>query len=137
MKIFVFVIAGALFVSAALAVDPFAEERFKAKYGRYTPAEEARREAAKNAHRAAAKAQRPSATETAMCDMPNCCKRDKTARAEVSTADTYTDALFRAKYGRPSPVKGVRVAEAKQKVAEFLTASAATECEGDCCERGE
>ena len=41
--------AAAMFASGALAVtnEQMAEERFKAKYGRYTPAEEARRKLAR------------------------------------------------------------------------------------------
>ena len=137
MKAIIFLITGTLFVATAFGSDPYAEERFKAKYGRYSPAEEARRDAAKNAQKAAAKSQEPRAAEIAMCDMPNCCKRDKTAQAKLSTADTYPEALFRAKYGRPSPVKEVRIAEAKQKAAESVAVAATTECNGHCCTRGE
>ena len=134
MKSLVFLIAGALFVSTAFGSDPYAEERFKAKYGRYTPAEETRREAAKKAQATTAKSDHPQAQ---MCEIPNCCKREtKAATAKVSTADTHAEALFRAKYGRPSPMKEARIAEAKRQAATSL-ASNASVCDGDCCHRTE
>jgi hypothetical protein len=138
MKTVVILLAGALSLSTAFGSDPFAEERFKAKYGRYTPAEEARREALKKAEKAA-KLQKSEHAEAGMCDMPDCCKsQSKTgAKAEVSTADTHAEALFRAKYGRPSPVKEVRIAEAKREAAEKLSASSAPMCNNNCCNSGE
>ena len=134
MKSVVVFLAGALFVSTAIASDPYAEERFKAKYGRYTPAEEARREALKKA----AKAQNAApSSELAICDMPDCCGSTKAmAKTEVSNADTYAEALFRAKFGRPSPMKETRIAEAKREVNERVVA-AAPMCDRGCCHRGE
>ena len=138
MNTIVILVAGAVFVSTAFGSDPYAEERFKAKYGRYTQAEEARREAAKNARTAAIEKGKSQAAETAICDMPNCCKREKKARkTEVSTAETYAEALFHSKYGRPSPMKNIRIAQARRQSAETLTAATAQLCTGDCCNRGE
>jgi hypothetical protein len=99
-----------------------AEERFKAKFGRYTPAEEARRAEAEanTAYRDAAptkktgpandwseqrhqaKFGRPSPAEEAKIND----EKKNTAYREVATprpADRWHDNYFRTKYGRPAP----------------------------------
>jgi hypothetical protein len=76
MKSAVVFLAGALLISTAFGSDPFAEERFKAKYGRYPAAEEARREGAKTA----AKAQKVRDSRAATCDMPACCESHERPR---------------------------------------------------------
>jgi hypothetical protein len=134
MKTFVVILAGALFVSTAFASDPYAEERFKAKYGRYTPAEEARREALKKPAKAQSAALE---AEVAMCEMPGCCKPGAAAKSEVSAGDAHIDALFRAKFGRPSPVEEARIAEAKREPAVSARAVTSPRCDRNCCDRGE
>ena len=100
-----------------------AEERFKAKFGRYTPAEEARRAEAdaNTAYRDAAPAKkagpvnawseqrhqtkygRPSPAEEAKIND----EKKNTAFREVPTAspDRWYDNYFRTKFGRPAPKK--------------------------------
>jgi hypothetical protein len=101
-----------------------AEERFKAKFGRYTPAEESRREAEKanTAYRDAkppkasdenrsnwaeqqhrAKYGRPTPAEESKIDAEkaNTAYRDVTAPAE----DRWYDNYMRSKHGRSAPAK--------------------------------
>ena len=97
MKTAMVVFAGAVFTSMAMAAagDQFFEERYRAKYGRYTPAEESRlkdRQAA-------------SGLTTPAPAGPVCCRsghrHDRLAvYTSVSTADR-----FRAKYGRSLAVE--------------------------------
>lgn len=72
--------------------DRLAEERYKAKYGRYSPAEEARRKAEKN-------------------PVTPACFRETTAKPAVLTA---ADARHKAKYG-------TTFAKAKPAVETALT----------------
>jgi hypothetical protein len=89
-----FLIAGAMLASVSMATsnDQWAEERLKAKTGRYSPAEEARRadvfHAAKH--------------NDEECAQHACCRREHESAADRNAAvgSTWTDELLRAKYGR-------------------------------------
>lgn len=135
MKTLVVFVAGALSLATAFGSDPYAEERFKAKYGRYTPAEEARRESLKKA----AKAKSTEAQgEAAMCNMPGCCESKKAAtKAHISAKDTHAEAVFRAKFRRPSPMKEARIAEAERQANDRVLAAALAMCDRSCCDTGE
>ena len=92
-------LAGALAASGTSGVnDPMAEERYRAKYGRYTPAEEARRQAAELAKRNTAPC----------CGHEGCCvraRKEMTVRTQVvyrGIGPQFAE-RFKAKYGR-SPV---------------------------------
>lgn len=90
-------LAGAMTVSVMNAGvnDQSAEERYRAKYGRYTPAEEARRANAEQVKRQATQRR---------CGDEGCCRHTPAAYAErVSPgARPYADASERmkAKFGR-------------------------------------
>jgi len=91
------VMAGALVATSVVAGvnDQLTEERYRAKYGRYTPAEESRRKAAEvtRAHTATA------------CEREACCQRIA-SKASVNRrvlgvlSNSDADARFRAKWGR-------------------------------------
>ena len=92
MKTAMVVFAGAMFTSMAMAAvsDQFSEERYRAKYGRYTPAQESR---LKDMQAASA----VTATEPAG---PACCRSwHRQDRLVVSTSIS-SGTRFRAKYGR-------------------------------------
>jgi hypothetical protein len=84
--------AGVVLASMAFGAqgDPFQEERFKAKTGRYTQAEEARRLTA------AAK----SDVRTEKCMDQECCRHQDGASQKQTDAQAFFDAWSRAKYGR-------------------------------------
>jgi hypothetical protein len=75
------------------AVDSQAEERYRAKYGRYTQTYEAQKKA------------------VLKLEAPACC-RNMNAELKNEPRDNFADALFRSKYGRSTP----RV-EAREKLA--------------------
>jgi hypothetical protein len=95
-----------LVAGAILTLAPFSaransetEERYRAKYGRYTEAYEAREKAA---HKV---------------DAPACC-RNMNALFKNEPRESFTEALFRSKYGRSTPRVEAReklVAEANAK----------------------
>ena len=117
------VIAGALLASMSFAqqADPFREERFKAKFGRYSQAEEARRK---------------SITEKAIfaekCADRECCRHQHAAQhfqvsavsakkkeATLNGNQAFLDAWSKAKFGRvirrvESP-SGEKLAQASPK----------------------
>ena len=65
--------------------DPFQEERFKAKTGRYTLAEETRRQALAQL----------SNTRTEECIKPNCCRHKHVAtRRQVTEKVASTDSVL-------------------------------------------
>lgn len=144
--------AGAMSASAMLATtsDQWAEERMKAKTGRYSPAEEARREA-----RA-----RESDDQDQTCKKQSCCRhqhasaktkrcsncadtplasklgRGTTAVSEssahektltASDASSYSDAWWRSKFGRSMPRRHAGTQTAALAVSE--------RSEDTCCER--
>ena len=100
--------AAALTVSAGLAgvTDQMAEERYRAKYGRYTPAEETRRQASLEARK----------NTPASCDRDACCHAapaKAALRGNVVNTATASDVAerFRAKWGRnPSGMEPARAA---------------------------
>lgn len=65
MKPAMWLMAGTMFLSTVFGADPFAEERYRMKTGRYTAAEEARREAVKKVQ----------AAKSSGCGMHQCCTR--------------------------------------------------------------
>jgi hypothetical protein len=99
--------------------DPFAEERYRMKYGRYTPAEEARQKTVREA-----RAKTAAAVEVAMC-----CRYMNGSHQNVAVSDTFTETHFRTKYGRSTPA-----AEARQRAAAEETAAHVRRCEeiGKC-----
>jgi hypothetical protein len=122
MKPVVAFIAGAMFLSSAFANDPGAAERFKMKTGHDLPAVEA-------------SAKKPAKAKTS-CDKHGCCSRkEQTAQASAPTqGDPMADARFRMKYGRPSPNEEAIVAASPRAKSELaVVASAAHDCDGDCC----
>lgn len=85
------VIAATMFATvAAKANDNWAEERYKAKTGRHTPAEEARRTSA--ARKADPKAQ--------ACAEHSCCRRAADSHNERTVGSIQARELLRAKLGR-------------------------------------
>lgn len=78
MKSVLTLMAGAMFLSSAFASDPGFEERFKMKTGRYTAAEEGRREKANTGEKQA------EAKPGMSCEKHGCCSPAK--QAAVSAA---------------------------------------------------
>lgn len=93
--------AGALLAVAAFGQsgDPFAEERFRQKTGRYTPAEEARQNAL-----------RSTKVKNAATEAPSCCRYIKGSLGNESVDPASNEARFRIRYGRSTPA-----AEAREK----------------------
>src|SRR5438270_13831518 len=102
MRTVILFIAGAMSLSNAFGQgDPGFEERVKMKTGRYTRAEEARRETASLAAKTA------KAKPAMNCDKHGCCTRTGQAAAKSATTlpDPGAEARFRMKYGRSSPAQ--------------------------------
>jgi hypothetical protein len=131
MKTAMVFIAGAMFLSTAFGSDSGSEERFRMKTGRYTPAEEARREAAKIA------AKETGAKQGMSCAKHGCCTNHEgqasVAKAEVTPGDPGTEERFRMKFGRISPAAESRVAAAQRATNEPVLLASVNMCEGDCC----
>ena len=87
-------IAGAMLASVSMAAanDQWAEERLKAKTGRYSPAEEARR----------ADVSRAAKHNDEECAQHACCRRQHESAKDRNAAvrPTWTEELLRAKFGR-------------------------------------
>jgi hypothetical protein len=99
MKTFLNVmLAAAMLVSVSLSADgdPLREERFKAKTGRYTPAEEARRQAL-----------------TARCSDHECCRHKHVAAQQATAATNWKNLWFQSKWGR-----SIRMDELRQLKAQ-------------------
>ena len=93
--------------TAFAATDAMAEERYRIKYGRYTPAEEARR-----------------ATRTEVSqDTAGACCRTHPSIAAVMTDAPGQEARFAAKYGRLTPQ-----AEARKRRSDAGLAAHVKEC---------
>jgi len=105
------ILLGIMVASAALAGthDPMAEERYRMKYGRYTPAEEARRAA------------RPEVNHEAGA----CCRtmHGSSTSALVGSDASGQGARFAAKFGRIPPQ-----AEARTRVVEADLAAHVMKC---------
>ncbi|MFN0104673.1 MAG: hypothetical protein ACKV2U_21615 [Bryobacteraceae bacterium] len=103
MKTTMVLFVATMFASMTMATAgvPLAEEQYRAKYGRYTPAYEARL-------KSAPAAKTPIGTENAV---PDCCRslqaRDQRANG-VGNA-ILTEERNRVKYGRYSPAKEAQV----------------------------
>lgn len=108
--------AGAMSSSAMLAStnDQWAEERMKAKTGRYSPAEEARREA-----RA-----RESEDQDHTCKKQSCC-RHQHASAKNKRSSNSADTLLASKLGRGTPA--VSESSAHEKALAASNASSYSE----------
>ena len=106
MKTFLAVLfAGAMLSTAAFSADgdPYREERFKAKYGRYTPAEEARRQAIVQQERATAK----------QCASYECCSHKRVAQENSKvTGSAWLNLWSQSKWGRTIPAGASLPAEA-------------------------
>jgi hypothetical protein len=128
MKTALVLLAGAMFLSTAFANDPSFEERFKAKTGRYTPAEEARRERV-------ARVEEARQVETASCERHSCCAGHKSVTGERETRlpDTVAEAWYRAKFGRTSPSKELRLNARRLKATDEVLVAKASTCEQGCC----
>ena len=134
MRTVIFLIAGAMSFSTAFGQgDPGFEERFKMKTGRYSPAEEARRE------KAGLAAKQANAKLVTICDKHGCCTRTEQAVAKSATTlgDPGAEARFRMKYGRSSPAEEARIAAAKRPAAEPVLLASVSICEGDCCKHNQ
>jgi hypothetical protein len=122
------VIAGSLLATMAFAQqgDPFREERFKAKFGRYSQAEEARRKSI---------AANPRSEEK--CANHACCRHPHAANKEVSFSQNqaFLDTWSKAKFGR-----GIRTADSPSaaKLAQASPANSQTAAQScdrpTCCE---
>lgn len=101
MKTAIVLFAGVMTASAAFAGmnDAMAEERYRAKYGRNTPAEEARKEKA-----------RSNITDTTKNPMQDCCwaMHGAAASSTIMFNGSAHEARFRAKYGRSTPREEMR-----------------------------
>ena len=113
MKNAMVLFAGVMIATTALVAqgDPMAEERYRMKYGRYTPAEEARQKAAKE--RAA------DATEYVG---QSCCRHMKHENSgeKVTPNSASTEAYFKMKYGRSVPGAEAREKAAAEQVATHI-----------------
>jgi hypothetical protein len=112
MKKTTILLAGIMVGAAVLAEtnDPMAEERYRMKYGRYTPAEEARR---------AARAGLSQDMTGACCRM----KHGSPATAVVAADASGQQARFLAKYGQLTPL-----AEARKRVLDAELAAHVNTC---------
>ena len=93
--------------------DSFAEERYRIKYGRNTPAEEFRQ--------AAEKAEPTTVTSYAGHD---CCwqiQQQAAHAARIPLNSSGVEERFRAKYGRSSPSAETLEREAEERTAECLS----------------
>jgi hypothetical protein len=131
MKTAMVFMAGAMFLSTAFGSDSGSEERFRMKTGRYTPAEEARREAAKIAAKGAV------ARQGISCAKHGCCANHEehavVAKLEVTPGDPGAEERFRMKFGRSSPAEARRVAAAQRATNEPVLLASVNMCKGDCC----
>ena len=108
-------VAGILTASAGVAgiKDQMAEERYRAKYGRYSPAEEKRQHASEEARR----------NTSIGCETEGCChaaSQDTTAIQNLTDTRAVSDAAerFVAKWGRnPFESKPSRVIDASRVTA--------------------
>jgi hypothetical protein len=103
-----FVAAAAMFACAGIAgaTDNTAEERFRLKYGRYTPAEEARQSAVEEARKNALG-----------CGREDCCHKQHahtTANAAVVSPRSTAEERFRAKWGRTTAAEEARLTDASR-----------------------
>ena len=147
--------AGAMSSSAMLAStnDQWAEERMKAKTGRYSPAEEARREAraresedqdhtckkqscCRHQHASAQANQTSASSKGAGTLLASKLGRGTPAVSEssahekalaASNASSYSEAWWRSKFGRSMPRRNVETQTAALAVSE--------RSEDTCCER--
>jgi hypothetical protein len=101
------------------SADSSAEERYRMKYGRYTPAEEVRQKAQREAQANAATA----------AEVATCCRYMNASLQNARVADTFVESHFRIKYGQGTPA-----AEARQRAAAEETAAHVRRCEelGKC-----
>ena len=106
-------LTGVVFAVAAFAAsnDQFAEERYRMKYGRYTPAEEARRKAVA--------AEKNDAVEY----VGQACCRHMPHDTALAMKPSANDAWFRAKFGRNTPAY-----EAGKKAVEVQVAAHVAKC---------
>ena len=112
MKTRMMILTGAMlsFTAFAWQGDPMAEERYKLKYGRYTPAEEARQKALKEARGKAADES----------DVSACCRK-MNAALKKSGRETFADERFRVKYGRSAPATEARAATDAEVAAAHVS----------------
>jgi hypothetical protein len=109
MKTFMTVLfAGAMLASTtfAAASDPLAEERFKMKTGRYTPAEEARLQVL------------TKKTEAGGMDCEHTCCRSARVRSHeqhTNAAPAWAEQVFNAKLGRNTAAEEARLLVAKAR----------------------
>ena len=120
MKTAIVLFAGVMTASAAFAGinHEMAEERYRAKYGRNTPAEEARK--------------RSNITDTTKNLMQDCCWAMHGAAASSSPVlsnGSAHEAHFRAKYGRSTPREEMRQkAETKEIALHMKKCAAVGQC---------
>ena len=105
MRTTMILVTGALFSLAAFGADSFTAKRYRAKYGRSTPAEEARENTA---------VQR---------EAPACCRTRNDSFNNARPLRTFAEMFFHAKYGR-----NTAAAEARENLAAEETAKHVHAC---------
>ena len=102
MRTTVIVFAGAMLslAACAAAIGSSAEERYRARYGRYTSAEGARKKTAAN-H-----------------EEPACCRNVNGSFKNALSSRAPAEARFRAKYGRNTAMAEARERQAAQETAK-------------------
>ena len=98
---------------APATADPAAEERFRMKFGRSTPAEEARQKAAQEEY---TKNMRDCAEHG--CRMAH--EKTVTVAATPATADPGAEERFRMKFGRSTPAEEARLKTAREVYAKNM-----------------
>jgi hypothetical protein len=111
MKIAKVLISGVVFAALAASSDQSAEERYRMKYGRYTPAEEARRQRVE--------AERKDVVEY----VGETCCRHMPQDTALAMKPSANEAWFRAKFGRNTPAY-----EAGRKAADVQVAAYLARC---------
>jgi len=104
-----------------VTADPGAELRYRMKYGRNPPAEEARQKAAQDYSK-----------NTADRAEEGCCSglraKPVTVETPMATADPGAEMRYRMKYGRNTPAE-----ERRQKAAQDYASNAGDRAEESCC----
>lgn len=99
------------FVAFAASSDQLAEERYRMKYGRYTPAEEARRKAVADKRKDAAEY------------VGQACCRNMPHDTALTVKPSANEAWFRAKFGRSTPAY-----EAEKRAVEVQVVAHVAKC---------
>jgi hypothetical protein len=106
-------LAGAMLVSVSWSADsdPSREERFKTKTGRYTPAEEARRQA------------------VTKCSDRECCRHKHVAVPQATAESNWKSMWFQSKWGRSTRIDELRQLKAQAGSTTSLPQTRASEAQ--------